>query len=197
MERPVSTYLHHHIYLIVHVCMCFCEYIHVQICTGNCYDHPGTGTCNSDQVTLFTSCGQLHRQALNHHHSIRFLYATRSESGRSETEILGLVWLGHLPWDIFNLRSYKAALARLRYSCLLQMGLDRKSSSEHAQFGTDLHVTSCAKLRQSQGYFNTNPIHVLMAQHLPELGLQQTTWYEAPGGHHLSIFSQAILTYLY
>lgn len=31
----------------------------------------------------------------------------------------------------------------------------------------------------SQGYFNTNPIHVLMAQHLPELGLQHTTWYEA------------------
>jgi hypothetical protein len=30
----------------------------------------------------------------------------------------------------------------------------------------------------SQGYFNTNPIHVLMAQHLPELGLQHTTWYE-------------------
>lgn len=32
-----------------------------------------------------------HGQALNHHHSIRFLYATRSESGRSDTEILGLV----------------------------------------------------------------------------------------------------------
>ncbi|CAK9044445.1 unnamed protein product [Durusdinium trenchii] len=73
-------------------------------------------------ATFLASCAFylfLLSKALNHHHSIRFLYATRSES-------------------------YKAALARLRYS-----------------------------------YFNTNPIHVLMAQHSPEVGLQPTTWYEA------------------
>lgn len=77
-------------------------------------------------ATFLASCSiylWLLSKALNHHHSIRFLYATRSES-------------------------YKAALARLRYS-----------------------------------YFNTNPIHVLMAQHLPELGLQHTTWYEAGKAH--------------
>ncbi|CAJ1416255.1 unnamed protein product, partial [Effrenium voratum] len=73
-------------------------------------------------VTFLVSCGfylMLLSKALDHHQSIRFLYATKSES-------------------------YKAALARLRYS-----------------------------------YFNTNPIHVLMAQHMPELRLEPTTWYEA------------------
>ena len=32
---------------------------------------------------------------------------------------------------------------------------------------------------QQPGYFNTNPIHVLMAQHMPDMGLSEATWYEA------------------
>ncbi|CAE7323349.1 unnamed protein product [Symbiodinium pilosum] len=73
-------------------------------------------------ATFLASCGiylVLLSKALDHHQSIRYLYATKSES-------------------------YKSALARLRYS-----------------------------------YFNTNPIHVLMAQHMPDLGLNEATWYEA------------------
>ncbi|CAE7847170.1 hypothetical protein AK812_SmicGene30119 [Symbiodinium microadriaticum] len=73
-------------------------------------------------TTFLASCGLylvLLSKALDHHQSIRYLYATKSES-------------------------YKSASARLRYS-----------------------------------YFNTNPIHVLMAQHLPDMGLSEATWYEA------------------
>jgi hypothetical protein len=38
-----------------------------------------------------------------------------------------------------------------------------------------------ARLRYS--YFNTNPVHVLMGDHLPRLGLQKTTWYHAGKVH--------------
>lgn len=65
------------------------------------------------------------------------------------------------------------------YLLLLYQALRHQShiSLLYTQAKGEPYQAAQARLRYS--YFNTNPIQVLMSDHLPELGLPRLTWYEA------------------
>ena len=57
------------------------------------------------------------------------------------------------------------------------------NSAEGASQPKSSKPYEAAAARLKYSYFNTNPAYVLMSEHMPQMGLPRTTWYEAGRVH--------------